>query len=354
MRPSAGPRRSRSRPRSGSRGPVTATNGGTGTLPARQFRGRGAYSRLVAAGTGPTRIPIVDSHQHVWDVSQRPQPWLESDEALAPLRRKFTLAELRPDAKAAGVTRTVVVQTVTEPGETPELLALAAADALVGAVVGWTDLTAPDVTAQVDRLRSLPGGRFLAGIRHPLLTEPAADWLSRPVVRRGLSALAAAGLSFDLVLQPEQLATAAAVAAGLPALTFVLDHLGNVEVGPDVDADWASAFAALAALPNTVCKLSGILGESDPSRQSGAGPARGDRDVPVPSVTHLRPYFDLALEKFGPARLMFGSDWPVCTLTASYATVVAAAAQLIASLSQAEQQAIMAGTASRVYRIGAG
>jgi L-fuconolactonase len=274
---------------------------------------------------------IIDSHQHVWDPAARAQPWLESDVALAPLRRHFAIGDLGPQAEAAGVTATVVVQTVTEHGETPELLALAATEPLVVAVVGWTDLTSPAVGDELSRLSALAGGRFLTGIRHPLLTEPAADWLARPDVRRGLSAVAAAGMCFDLVLEPRQLPTAIAVAAGLPELTFVLDHLGNVAVGPHVDPDWAAAFAALAALPNTVCKLSGILG--------AAGTAA------------VRPYCELAVELFGPDRLMFGSDWPVCTLTASYATVVTAATELTGNLSEPEQQAILADTASRVYRI---
>ncbi|MGO8960092.1 MAG: amidohydrolase family protein [Streptosporangiaceae bacterium] len=287
----------------------------------------------MATRAGPGRPKIIDSHQHFWDPSARAQPWLESDAALAPLRRRFAIADLAPQAEAAGVTGTVVVQTVTEPGETPELLALAAAEPLVRAVVGWADLTLPAAAAELARLSSLAGGRFLTGIRHPLLTEPDPDWLAGPDVRRGLSAVAAAGLCFDLVLQPSQLPGVIAVAAGLPELTFVLDHLGNVDAGADVDADWAAAFGAMAALPNTVCKLSGILGAA--------------------SAVEIRPYFDLALDCFGPDRLMFGSDWPVCTLTASYATVVAAAKALTASLSEPEQQAILAGTASRVYRIGA-
>lgn len=285
----------------------------------------------MATRAEPERPKIIDSHQHFWDPSERAQPWLESDAALAPLRRRFAVRDLAPEAQTAGVTATVVVQTVTEPGETPELLALAALEPLIGAVVGWTDLTGPAVPAELARLSALPGGRFLTGIRHPLLTEPAPDWLARPDVRRGLSAVAAAGMCFDLVLQPRQLPDVTAVAGGLPELTFVLDHLGNVEVGPRMDADWAAALAALAALPNTVCKLSGILGAA--------------------STSEIRPYFDLAFNCFGPGRLMFGSDWPVCTLSASYAIVVAAAAELTASLSELEQHAILAGTASRVYRI---
>ena len=284
----------------------------------------------MAAGER-ARIPIIDAHHHVWDPAVRAQPWLHTDEALAPLRRKFAAADLAGLAAEAGVTATVVVQTVTEPTETPELLALARTGPLVSAVVGWTDLTQPGISDAIADLRAAPGGEFLAGIRHPLLTEPDPGWLARRDVRHGLAALAAAGLPFDLVLQPAQLASAVQAAAGTPELMFVLDHLGNVDVTASAEPDeaWATSFRALAALPNTVCKLSGILGEAP--------------------VERLRPYFELALAEFGPRRLMFGSDWPVCTLESSYSDVVTRAMELTASLTEPEQAAILAGTARAVY-----
>ena len=283
---------------------------------------------------------VVDAHQHVWDVSAHPQPWLASDEALAPLRRNFALADLAPLAAAEGVTATVVVQTVTEPWETPELLALADGGGLVAGVVGWVDLAAPDVADVLARLRELPGGGRLAAIRHPVLIEPDPDWLARPAVLRGLAAVAAAGLACDVVGEPRHLPAAAGAAARLPQLTFVLDHLGNPDLAasPLASEPWASAFAHLAALPNVVVKLSGILSEPPPP---GAGP-----------VAHLRPYCDAALARFGPDRVMFGSDWPVCTLGASYAQVCAAARALTAGLSPAEQDAIFSGTARRIYALG--
>jgi len=289
---------------------------------------------------------IVDAHHHVWDLAARPQPFLDTATALAPLRRSFLLSELLPQAAAVGVTATVVVQTVTEPAETPELLALAAADPLVAAVVGWTDLAARHVADALTELATLPGGERLAGVRHPLLTEPDPGWLHRPDVRRGLRALAAAGLTFDLVLRPDQLPAAVQAAASLPELTFVLDHLGNVEVRPTPEPAWAAAFLALARLPNTVCKLSGIF--------SGPAPAGGPglTGEPASSTAHLSPYLDLALDGFGPDRLMFGSDWPVCTLGTSYAAVVTAAVALTGELSAQEQTAILGGTARAVYRIG--
>jgi L-fuconolactonase len=300
---------------------------------------------------------VIDAHHHLWDLSARQHDWLmggqawASDDELAQLRRSFTLADLAPLAAAAGVTGTVVIQTAAEPWETPDLLALAAGrdpyrpaetagqppapgTGLLAGVVGWTDLTGPAVADDVARLRELPGGEFLCGIRHPVLAEPDADWLARPAVLRGLAALALAGLSFDLVTMPAQLPAAVTAARSAPELPFVLDHLGNPPVGGGADGDqrWADSIRGLAALPNVTCKLSG--GHSSPV-----------------SAGDLRPYYETVLTAFGPDRLMFGTDWPVCTLGGSYAQVCAVYQELTVELSAAEQDAIFDATARRVYRL---
>ncbi len=299
----------------------------------------GAPVRRGAAAGGP----VIDSHQHVWDLSAHDQPWLASDPALAPLRRNFTLADLVPLATAEGVTATVVVQTVAESWETPELLALAAGHGLPAGVVGWVDLAAPGVADVLAGLRELPGGDQLAGIRHPVLAEPDPDWLAGPAVLRGLNALAATGLAYDVVGEPRHLPAAVTAARQFPGLRFVLDHLGNPGMPPGTrpaaEEPWATAVTQFAALPNTVAKLSGILGVPPPPGAPGDG------------LAHLRPYYDFALHAFGPHRLMFGSDWPPCTLEASYSQVCATARALTTELSAAEQTAIFSGTARRTYRL---
>ena len=293
------------------------------------------------------------------------QPWASDDE-LARLRWSFTLADLAPLAAAAGVTGTVAIQTVAEPWETSDLLALAAgrdpygaherppepepggdgsteagraqpagAGGLLLGVVGWTDLTAPAVADAVARLRALPGGEFLCGIRHPVLAEPDPGWLARPAVLRGLRALAAAGLSFDVVTLPHQLPAAVTAARSVPELGVVLDHLGGPPAGPGHDGEagpWAAAIRSLAALPNVTCKLSGA--HTTPARASD-----------------LRPYYQTVLAAFGPDRLMFGSDWPVSTLAAPYQQVCDLYRELTAQLSAAEKDAIFDRTARRVYRL---
>jgi L-fuconolactonase len=287
----------------------------------------------------------VDAHHHVWDLSVRDQPWLDQPH-LAPLRRNFLLADLEPEAAAQGVTATVVVQTVTEPEETPELLALAEASDLVAGVVGWVDLEAPGVADAIAALRERPGGDRLAGIRHPVLIEPDPDWLARPEVLRGLAAVAAAGLVYDVVVMPGQLRGAVVAAAATPQLTFVLDHLGNPEIDGAPDGSWTRAIADFAALPNTVAKFSGVLGEPAPP---SADPATGTDGA---QFAHIRPYYEAALTGFGPQRLMFGSDWPVSTLDVGYGGVYAAARSLTADLSPSDQAAIFNDTAREIYRLG--
>lgn len=284
---------------------------------------------------------MIDSHHHLWDLSVRSMPWLTGDQPwaseseLAPLRRSFTMADLVAAASSSGVTGAVVVQALADPAETADMLSVASSGGLVSAVVGWADLSAPDVASQVAAYRELPGGALLAGIRHPLLAEPSPDWLTRPAVRRGLRVLGEAGLCFDLALFARQLPLAVATARAVPSLRFVLDHLGNpsVEAG-DGFASWAASIADLGRLDNVVCKMSGA------------------HTSPV-SAPLLRPWFEAALKAFGASRLMFGSDWPVSSLTAPYHEIASMYRSLIGSLSAAEQDAILDGTATRVYQLGA-
>ncbi|TRO67828.1 amidohydrolase [Streptomyces sp. IB201691-2A2] len=286
------------------------------------------------------RTGVVDAHHHVWDLSVRDQDWITGPE-LAPLRRNFTVEDLEPQARAVGVSRTVLVQTVTVADETPEFLALAETHDLIGGVVGWTDLTGPHAADELARLRELPGGRYLKGIRHQVQGEPDPEWLLRPDVQRGLGAVAAAGLVYDLVVLPHQLPACTKAAAALPGLTFVLDHLGKPPIASGELEPWASDVRALAALPNTVCKLSGMVTETDLTQQRSAQARRRE----------MLPYADTVLDAFGPGRLMFGSDWPVCTLATTYGGVSFMADGLTLGLDSDERAQVFEGTAERVYRL---
>ncbi|MFJ9210137.1 amidohydrolase family protein [Streptomyces sp. NPDC102264] len=278
---------------------------------------------------------VIDAHHHIWDLSVRDQDWITGP-AMAPIRRNFTLADLDAESRAAGVSATVLVQTIGVPEETPEFLAAADGSDLVAGVVGWTDLTAPGVADTLAALRELPGGDRLVGIRHQVQGEPDPEWLLRPDVQRGLAAVAAAGLVYDLVILEHQLPAAAKAAELLPGLTFVLDHLGKPPIAGGAAEPWAGLVRALAARPNTVCKLSGMVTEAAWDSWTAEG---------------LRPYADTVLDAFGPERLMFGSDWPVCRLAATYGEVLDAARTLTDGLGEDERDAVFRDTARRVYAL---
>lgn len=280
-------------------------------------------------------MTVIDAHHHVWDLTVRDQPWLSGADKAA-IRRTFTVDDLRPAARAAGVGATVLVQTVTVAAETPEMLAVADADPLIAGVVGWTDLTSPAIADELARLAGGPGGRWLAGIRHQVQEEPDPDWLRRPDVIRGLRAVAAAGLAYDLVIRPHQLPAATYAAAAVPGLTLVLDHAGKPRVAGGEFGGWAAAVRKFAALPNTACKLSGLVTEAPHGT----------------AVAAFAEVADVVLDAFGAERVMFGSDWPVCLLVSDYADVLALARSLTAGLSAAERTAVFGATAARAYRLG--
>jgi L-fuconolactonase len=278
---------------------------------------------------------IVDAHHHLWDPARRRYPFL-APEPMAPLLRPYTVDDLW-EVTDGRVASTVLVQTVGEVDETVEFLATAdASDGLIAGVVGWVDITAEDVADRIARLRALPGGDRLVGIRHQVQDEPDPQWLARPEVRRGIQAVGAAGLAYDLLVVTAQLDAARDVVERLPQVPFVLDHLAKPGIAAGQWEPWAAGLSALGALPNLTAKLSGLVTE-----------ARWD----AWRADQIRRYADHALDVFGPDRLMFGSDWPVCTLAAGYAEVFALARELIGALGPAERAAVLGGTATRFYRL---
>jgi L-fuconolactonase len=271
---------------------------------------------------------VIDAHVHLWDLAVRDQPWIPAG---SPIRRSFALPDLRAVVGETPVGRVVLVQVLNDAGETADLLAAAAAADLVTGVVGWADLADPALT---DGLAALRAAGPLVGIRHQALAEadPAA-WLSSPAVRRGLAGLERAGLPFDLVLRPEHLGAAAAVARSHPSLRFVLDHLGKPPIAAGLLEPWATALRELAAEPNVSCKLSGV--------HTVAAPDWAPAD--------LAPFLDTALTAFGPGRLLFGSDWPVSAQAATYRQVLDATLDACRDLAAAERAAVLGENARQVY-----
>jgi L-fuconolactonase len=273
-------------------------------------------------------MTIVDAHHHLWDGAY---DWMTGP--FEPLRRRYSLEDLRAVAEPVGVKATVAVQATGSEDETRALLAQP-----VAAVVGWVDLTVPDVAERIAALRAAPGGERLAGIRHQVHDEPDPEWLLREDVGRGLRAVAAAGLAYDLLLFPEHLNAASRIAAAHPDLRLVLDHGAKPPIAASGWEPWSSDLAALARHHNVVCKLSGLVTEA---------PWDGWRS------SNIERYAARLLEAFGPDRLLYGSDWPVCTLAASYAEVLELARSAAAPLSAAEQAAVLGGNARRVYSLAA-
>ncbi|MFW6695424.1 amidohydrolase family protein [Streptomyces sp. MAR4 CNX-425] len=274
-------------------------------------------------------MPRIDAHHHLWDITRRPQPWMDGPWA-DPLRRTFTLADLRPHLDEHGIDGTVVVQSSSSYEESLELCA--EPDPPVGVVCGWLDLTAPWLDG--DTFFHQPP-RFLA-LRHQVADEPDPRWLERPDVLRALGLAGDAEFAYDLLVTPRELPAAIAAARAVPQTRFVLDHAGKPPIAAGEWQPWADLVAELARLPHVSCKLSGLVTQADWESWRPA-------DV-LPYARHV-------IDVFGPDRILFGSDWPVCTLAADYGRVVELAEEATADLTAAEREAVFGGTARRVYRL---
>lgn len=278
----------------------------------------------------------IDAHHHFWDPEARAYPWMDGD-ALAPIRQRFAPDDLAPALAAAGLDGTVLVQTVGEVSETQEFLGTAATTEFVKGVVGWVDLTAADVGDTLDALIAGPGGAYLKGIRHQAHDEPDEDWLARPDVIAGVAACGARGLVQDLLPKEPHLPACITLVDSLPEVTFVLDHIAKPRIAAGEMDPWRALITELARRENVMCKLSGMITEADWAGWS---------------VDDLRPYTAHVFETFGPERVMFGSDWPVCLLAGSYGEMVHVAEALTQNLSGAEQAAVFGENANRIYDLG--
>jgi L-fuconolactonase len=277
---------------------------------------------------------IVDAHHHFWDPARAEYPWLTDD--LAPIRRAFGPADLGPSLASTGVEATVLVQTRSSVEETEEFLGTAAATSFIRGVVGWVDLRDPGAEDAIARLQASPGGDRLVGIRHQVHDEDDPAWLLRDDVRRGIAAVGRAGLVYDLLVRTRELSAAREVVAAMPDVRFVVDHLAKPPIRDGALRPWADEVDQFASLPNAWWKLSGLVTEADWATWQPAD---------------LRPFVEHVLAAVGPGRVMFGSDWPVCLLAASYDRVVATARGLLedAGLSDPEQAAVMGDNAVAAY-----
>jgi L-fucono-1,5-lactonase len=276
---------------------------------------------------------VIDAHHHFWDPARATYPWMT--DALAPIRRRFGPEELQPLLAANGVDRTILVQTRSSLDETREFLATAAEHDFIAGVVGWIDLTG-DVAKQVALLQAGPGGKKLVGIRHQVHDEADAEWLGKKDVRRGIAAIGKAGLSYDILVRTRELPAALALVQALPDMRFVIDHIAKPPIASGAIDEWAARLKPLAASRSVFIKLSGLVTEADWKRWT---------------VRDITPYVQRVLEWFGPERCVFGSDWPVCLVAASYAHVIDACGQAIGDVAIVERERIFGGNAVELYRL---
>jgi L-fuconolactonase len=280
---------------------------------------------------------VVDAHHHFWDTSRFDYYWMTDE--FAAIRGQYGPDDLQPLLAVRGIDRTVLVQTIPSLSETVEFLATAATRAFIAGVVGWVDLTDPTVASILAELKGRPGGRKLVGIRHQAHDEPDPDWLRRPDVMRGIAAVQQAGLAFDLLVRARELPAAVDLVHAFPSVRFVIDHIAKPNINRHEFEPWESRIKPLASCPNVWVKLSGMIEE--------AGWVSWRPEDLVPYVQRLRDWF-------GPDRLIFGSNWPVCLVAGTYSQVYDALLQALGDITPAEKAAIFGDNAVVAYRLGVG
>jgi L-fuconolactonase len=271
----------------------------------------------------------VDAHQHFWRYDPAEYAWI--DDSMAPLKRDFLPEHLQPELARAGFDACVAVQARQSLEETRFLLDLADRHAFVRGVVGWVDLQAADVREQLEGFGRHPR---LVGLRHIVQSESDERFLLREAFGRGIALLPEFGLAYDILVYARQLPAAVEFARRFPQLRLVLDHVAKPRIREGEIREWECGLRALADLPHVSCKLSGLVTEADHRSWTPA---------------QLRPYLDVALDAFGPGRLMIGSDWPVCTLAADYRRAVGVVLDALAARPEREQAAILGGNAVRFW-----
>jgi len=273
----------------------------------------------------------VDAHQHFWIYDQREYGWI--DDSMAALRRDFLPGDLKPELERNGFQGCVAVQARQTLEETRWLLEMAEQSPFILGVVGWVDLRSPQLRFE---LESFAGESKLVGIRHIVQSEPDERFLLQPDFLRGIAMLEEFDLAYDILIYTRHLPVAAEFVARFPRQRFVLNHMAKPPIKSGAVDAWARGIRELAAFPNVYCKVSGLVTEADWQEWK---------------PEHLRPYLDVAFECFGPSRLMIGSDWPVCTVAASYARVMDLVKGYLGKYAANDREAVLGGNAAAFWRL---
>lgn len=280
----------------------------------------------------PASNLVVDSHQHFWDIRKLRYDWMGTGSS--PLKRNFLPRDLKPLIEEAGVDRTIIVQAHQSLDETEWILGLARRHAFIAGTVCWVDLTANDLGRTLDRLQK---DRYFNGVRHIWHDEADDAWAIRPKVIKGLRELSARGIAFDLLTFPQHLKYVLDLYEKVPGLKGVIDHISKPAIAKFQMEPWARDIAAVAEIPGVFCKVSGMVTE-----------ARR-----LWNASDLKPYVAHVVESFGYERLMFGSDWPVCTLAGTYKQVFDSARSALGRMPSSAQRGVFGANAARFYGLAA-
>lgn len=274
--------------------------------------------------------PVVDSHHHFWEIDRFDYSWMPED---SPLAVDYGPSDLEPLIKKAGVDYTVIVQAVSSPDEARWLLELADRHEFIAGVVGWVDLTDPRVG---DTLEELQQSSLFKGVRHIWESEDDPGWIVNSGAIEGLKELVRRDLTFDFLAKPPNLPFIPKVMDQVPDLRAVVDHIAKPVIAEHLVEPWLSDMRKVASINGMHCKISGMVTEANHENWT---------------VDDLRPYVHHILGIYGTDRLMFGTDWPVCTLAAGYGDVAGAAKSILKELSPAAKEDVFGGVANRFYRL---
>jgi len=270
----------------------------------------------------------LDAHQHFWKFNAADYEWIQPD---WPIRRDFLPPDLEPLLAQAGLEGSIAVQARQSIEETRWLLDLASRHPFIRGVVGWFDLRSEQLEEELEQFMGHPK---LLGVRHVLQDEVDERFMLRPDFMRGIGKLAQFDLTYDLLIFPRQLPAAIELAARFPAQRFVLDHIAKPRIEDGAISPWREQLIGLSKCPNVMCKISGMVTEANWGSWKNID---------------FQPYLDVVFEAFGPSRLMFGSDWPVCLLAGTYAQVLNLVQERLASLPEPSREDILGRNAERFY-----
>lgn len=275
----------------------------------------------------------IDAHHHLWRYIKEEYDWIGP--GMERIARDFSPADLLDSAGPCGINGSIAVQACQSTAETDWLLAQAEANSFIRGVVGWAPIAAAEFASALERLTT---HKKLRGLRHVIQAEPDDDFILRDDFNRGITALAPTGLVYDILIYEKHLPATIQFVDRHPNQLFVLDHFAKPRIKDRLIEPWRANIRQLAKRDNVYCKLSGMVTEADWS---------------LWTVADLRPYVETVLEAFGPSRLMFGSDWPVCLLACGYGKWFATAQNLASQLSASEQDQLFGGVAAKVYSLQA-